>query len=71
MEFTTKRLYLRELTEEDFPALYNVLADPEIMQHYSYAFDETRVRNWIAENMERYRIFGFGQIGRASCRERV
>ena len=60
MEFTTKRLYLKELTEEDFPALYNVLADPEIMQHYSYAFDETRVRNWIAENMERYRIFGFG-----------
>ena len=29
-------------------ALYKVLADSDIMQHYPYAFDENRVINWIA-----------------------
>jgi hypothetical protein len=60
MKIETKRLYLRELKAEDFPALYDVLADSDIMQHYPYTFDETRVRNWIAKNMERYEVFGFG-----------
>lgn len=56
----TKRLVLREMTERDFDALYKVLADAEIMRHYSYRFDEERIRTWITNNMERYRIFGFG-----------
>ena len=60
MQLETERLCLRELTPDDFPALYAVLADSDIMQHYPYTFDEARVRNWIARNMERYRVFGFG-----------
>ncbi len=56
----TKRLYLREMNHDDFDALYKVLADPEIMQHYPYAFDEERVSGWIERNMERYRDDGFG-----------
>ena len=60
MVIETERLYLREMTDEDFHALYKVLADPNIMQHYSYTFDEKRVRNWIERNIERYRVFGFG-----------
>ena len=60
MIIETERLYLREMTEDDFEALNKVLADSDIMQHYPYAFDESRVRNWIQRNMERYRIFGFG-----------
>lgn len=60
MELTTDRLFLREMTPEDFDALYSVLADSDIMQHYPYTFDEARVRNWIGKNMERYRVFGFG-----------
>ena len=60
MMIETARLVLRELTEEDFEALYSVLADADIMQHYPYAFDEDRVRNWIARNIERYWVFGFG-----------
>ena len=43
-----------------FQALYKVLADSDIMQHYPYTFDEVRVRNWIERNIERYRVFGFG-----------
>ena len=56
----TERLYLREMTPEDFDSLYAVLADSDIMQHYPYTFDEARVRNWINKNLERYRVFGFG-----------
>ena len=60
MVIETNRLFLREMTEEDFHALYRILADPSIMQYYPYSFDEARVKNWIERNMERYRIFGFG-----------
>ena len=48
------------MTHDDFDALYKVLADPAIMQHYPYAFDDARVKGWIARNIDRYRIFGFG-----------
>jgi RimJ/RimL family protein N-acetyltransferase len=47
MILETERLLLRELTYDDFDALYAVLADSDIMQHYPYTFDETKVRNWI------------------------
>ncbi len=60
MIMQTERLALRQMTEDDFDALYAVLADSDIMEHYPYTFDETRVRNWIARNMERYRTDGFG-----------
>ena len=60
MRLETDRLFLRELTPEDFDALYAALADSDIMQHYPYTFDEARVRNWIGKNMERCRVFGFG-----------
>ena len=60
MKLETQRLLLREMTPGDFDALYTVLADSDIMQHYPYTFDEGRVRNWIAKNSERYRVFGFG-----------
>lgn len=60
MVIETERLILRDMTENDYDALYMVLADSDIMQHYPYTFDETRVRGWINCNMERYWIFGFG-----------
>ena len=60
MIFETERLILRELREDDLGALYVVLGDSDIMRHYPYTFDEARVRRWIAVNMERYRVFGFG-----------
>lgn len=60
MMIETKRLLLREMTHDDFQALCKVLTDSKTMQHYPYAFDENRVRNWIERNIERYRVFGFG-----------
>ena len=47
MLIETERLFLREMTMADYDALYAVLSDPDIMQHYPYTFDEERVRSWI------------------------
>ena len=44
MRLETERLFLREMTREDFDALYVVLGDSNVMQHYPYTFDEARVR---------------------------
>lgn len=60
MILETDRLILREMNENDYESLYAVLADSDIMQHYSYTFDEARVKGWINKNIERYQIFGFG-----------
>ena len=59
MIIETERLILREMNESDFDALYAVLGDPDIMQHYPYTFDEKRVHGWIERNIERYRTCGF------------
>ena len=56
----TDRLFLREMNVDDFEALFKVLADREIMQHYPYTFDGKRVSDWIERNMNRYRENGFG-----------
>lgn len=56
----TERLFLREMTPDDYDALYAVLGDAEIMQHYPYVFDEEKVRAWIERNVNRYKDYGFG-----------
>ncbi len=60
MRLETERLFLREMTREDFDALYVVLGDSDVMQHYPHTFDEARVRGWIERNLERCRTLGFG-----------
>lgn len=60
MIIVTERLILREMNMVDYDAMYRVLADSDIKQHYPFIFDEKRVCGWIDKNVERYRIFGFG-----------
>ena len=60
VKIETARLFLREMTEDDFEALRRVLGDRDSMCHYPYEFDDARIRNWIVRNRERYSIFGFG-----------
>ncbi len=56
----TERLILREYTMDDFDALYEILSDPETMQHYPAPFDAERTRHWITWNIENYAKYGFG-----------
>ena len=56
----TKRLLLREMNTGDFDALYQILSDPVIMQHYPASFDEDKVKRWISWNLDNYEKYGFG-----------
>ena len=44
----TERLILREMTEEDLPALRSMLQDIEVMYAWEHAFSEEEVRQWLA-----------------------
>lgn len=56
----TERLILRKYTIEDFEALYEIVSDPETMQHYPAPFDCERTKGWISWNLENYEKYGFG-----------
>lgn len=60
MVLETQRLILREYTMEDFDSLYEILSDPETMQHYPAPFTQEQTRAWITRNLERYAKDGFG-----------
>ena len=60
MQLETERLILREYTMNDFDALYEIMSDPETMQHYPAPFDEARTRRWIEWNLENYQKYGWG-----------
>ena len=56
----TSRLLLREMTEDDLPALRSILQDPQVMYAYEHAFSEDEVRAWLAKQRRRYAEDGFG-----------
>lgn len=60
MILETKRLLLREMSPDDFQAMFQVLGDPQTMWHYPYTPDGQHVRDWIERNMNRYMKDGFG-----------
>ena len=60
MIIETERLILREYSVEDFPALHEIVSDPETMQHYPKPFDEERTKSWIEWNLQNYKEYGFG-----------
>ncbi len=56
----TERLMLREFSAHDFDKLFEILSDPETMQHYPAPFNEERVKGWIEWNLQNYADHGFG-----------
>ena len=60
MVMETERLYLREYTWDDFDALFEILSDPETMQHYPKPYDEKMTRRWIEWSIQNYQKYGFG-----------
>lgn len=60
MILETPRLILREMTDDDFPALHAILSDPETMQYYPQPYDESGVRRWISWCKDSYAKHGFG-----------
>lgn len=60
MILETKRLYLREMTQDDFHSLCRVLQDGQAMYAYEGAFSDRQVQEWLDRQILRYRRWGFG-----------
>ncbi|QMU98048.1 GNAT family N-acetyltransferase [Microbacterium esteraromaticum] len=60
MILRTPRLDLREMTDDDMPALCAILQDAETMTAYEGAFDDDMVQAWFTRMRDRYRDDGFG-----------
>ncbi len=60
MVLETKRLYLRQMTQEDYPALCKILQDEEVMYAYEHAFSDEEVQQWLDRQLARYEQYGFG-----------
>ena len=56
----TQRLYLRELSSSDFSALCRIMQDEKTMYAYEGAFSDKEVQNWLENQFNRYRKYGFG-----------
>ncbi|MBR5966579.1 MAG: GNAT family N-acetyltransferase [Treponema sp.] len=60
MMIETERLILREYKREDFDALYEIMSDPQTMEHYPAPFSQEKTRGWIEWNLDNYKKYGFG-----------
>lgn len=55
VQLETPRLLLREMTEQDLPALRSILQDEQTMTAYEGAFDEEMTQDWLHRMFNRYR----------------
>ena len=60
MILETERLILREYTQNDFDDLYEILSDPETMQHYPKPYDAAGTQRWLDWNFDNYKTYGYG-----------
>lgn len=56
----TERLLIREMNDDDFPALKAILSDPENMKYYPQPYDDNGVWRWINWCKDCYQRYGFG-----------
>src|SRR5690554_971552 len=56
----TERTILRELTQNDYWDLCEIMQDAETMYAYAHAFTDAEVHNWLNRQIERYEKHGFG-----------
>lgn len=56
----TERTYLREMTQDDYEDICEILQDAETMYAYEHACTDVEVQNWLNKQLERYKQFGFG-----------
>lgn len=62
MKIETERLILRRMTEDDIPALKEILQDEEVMYAYEHAFSDEEVFQWYKKQINRYNENGFGLL---------
>lgn len=60
MILETKRLYVREYTLEDLPALHTILSDKETMYAWGHGFSIDESKEWLEKQLKSYKENGFG-----------
>lgn len=60
MILETPRLLLRELVQNDWAALAQMLQDPAVMYAYEHTFTDADVQDWLDRQRRRYATYGFG-----------
>ncbi|WP_295219532.1 GNAT family N-acetyltransferase [Ruminococcus sp.] len=58
MILETKRLSLREMTQNDFASLCKILQDEKVMYAYEGAFSNEEVQEWLDRQLSRYESYG-------------
>lgn len=62
MKLETPRLILREMTELDYDALRLIVCDEQTMYAYVRAYTDAEAREWLNNNLRRYRKDGYGLL---------
>mgnify|MGYP001781740381 CR=1 FL=1 len=60
MIIETERLYMRELTWDDFEALCDIIQDEETMYAYEGALSDEEAKEWLERQIARYGKWCFG-----------
>lgn len=60
MILETERLILREMTQDDFSPLCEILRDKDVMYAWEHAFSEKEVQEWLDNQLNRYKEYGVG-----------
>lgn len=60
MIFETERLILREMEQDDFRDIAEILQNPKVMYAYEHNFTDEDVQIWIDRQINRYKQYGFG-----------
>lgn len=60
MIIETERLYLREMNQDDFHSLCNILQDEDTMYAYEGAFSDKEVQEWLDRQISRNQKWDFG-----------
>lgn len=54
IKLETDRLYMREITPDDYSALCAILQDENVMYAYEGAFNDDEVQDWLNRQINRY-----------------
>lgn len=60
MILETERLYLREMNQNDYGDLAEILQNPKVIYAYEHDFSDNDVQEWLDRQVERYKKYGFG-----------
>ncbi len=60
MILETRRLFLREMDQNDFRDLAEILQNPRVMYAYEHDFTDEDVQTWLDRQRKRYLQYGFG-----------